>query len=78
MRYLWNKDKDQFTFRGGTWSSSSINACANNSPDSVGVFLRAKHDFLTGLFSRGVSIDDHAVFTFEPLPTLTCASGSHG
>ena len=56
------------------WPSKSVNACANNSPDSVGVYMKAKHDFLTGFFTDSVDIEDHAVFTFEPLPTLTCAA----
>ena len=37
--------------------------------------MKAKHDFLTGFFTDHVDIEDHAVFAFEPLPTLTCAAG---
>ena len=43
----------------------------------VGIYMRAQHDFLTGFFTDHVDIEDHAVFAFEPLPTLTCASGAH-
>lgn len=75
--YKWNKSLDRFTYRSGTWKSTSISACANNNPDSVGVYMTAKHNFMTGLFSKQVTIEDHAVFAFEPLPTLTCAKDTH-
>ena len=77
VRYKWVPSKDQFRYYSGTWTSSTINACANNSPDSVGIYMRANHSFVTGFFVDQISIEDHAVFTFEPLPTLTCASGAH-
>lgn len=77
VRYKWQPSKNQFRYLSGTWASSTVNACANNSPDAVGVYLKARHLFLTGLFKNAVDIADHAVFTFEPLPTLTCATGSH-
>jgi len=78
VRFRWEDDVDEFRYISGTWLSKSVNACANNNPDSVGVYLRAKHDFLTGFFTNDVLIEDHAVFTFEPLPTLTCAANAPG
>lgn len=77
VRYKWVRSKDQFRYLSGSWTSSTVNACANNNPDSVGVYMVANHAFLTGLWSDGVALSDHAVFTFEPLPTLTCAAGTH-
>jgi Flp pilus assembly protein TadG len=77
VKYKWVKTKDQFRYYSGTWTSSTVNACANNSPDAVGIYMKAEHDFLTGFFSDSVIIEDHAVFAFEPLPTLTCAPGAH-
>jgi len=77
VRYKWVPSKDQFRYYSGTWTSSTINACANNSPDAVGIYMLAKHDFVSGFFGRTVNIEDHAVFAFEPLPTLTCAPGAH-
>lgn len=77
IRYKWVAAKDQFRYYGGTWQSASIAACANNSPDAVGIYMKARHSFITGLFSNGVEIEDHAVFAFEPLPSLSCAAGSH-
>jgi hypothetical protein len=77
VKFKWVDSKDQFRYVSGTWTSSTVNACANNSPDAVGIYMKADHKFLTGFFTRDVEIDDHSVFAFEPLPTLTCAPGSH-
>jgi hypothetical protein len=77
VKYKWMPTKDEFRYFSGTWTSKKVNACANNNPDAVGIYIRAQHDFLTGFFTKDVMIEDHAVFTFEPLPTLTCAPDSH-
>jgi TadE-like protein len=77
VKYKWLVSSDQFRYYSGSWASTSINACANNNPDSVGVYLKAQHNFVSGFFSRSIMIDDHAVFTFEPLPTLTCSPNTH-
>jgi hypothetical protein len=77
VKFKWVKAKDQFRYLSGTWVSSTVNACANNNPDSVGIYMKADHNFITGFFVDKLAIDDHAVFTFEPLPTLTCAPGLH-
>jgi hypothetical protein len=77
VKYKWLPARDEFRYYSGSWASSSVNACANNNPDAVGIYIRAKHDFLTGFFADETTIEDHAVFAFEPLPTLTCAPGAH-
>lgn len=77
VKFKWVDSKDAFRYLSGTWISSTVNACANNNPDAVGIYLRAEHDFITGFFTNNVDIEDHAVFAFEPLPTLTCAAGAH-
>ena len=77
VRYAWVDSKQQFRYVSGTWTSSTINACANNSPDAVGIYMKATHSWLTGLFGNGVTISDHAVFAFEPLPTVICGPGQH-
>ncbi len=77
VRYTWVKSTDSFRYLSGTWGSTTINACANNNPDSVGIYMKATHSFISGLFGSGVSIQDHSVFAFEPLPTVTCGAGQH-
>jgi TadE-like protein len=77
VKFKWLKAKDEFRYYSGTWLSSSVNACANSNTDVVGVYMKSKHSFLTGFFTDSVMIEDHAVFTFEPLPTLSCAKDAH-
>lgn len=80
VKFKWQKNVDQFRYVSGSWSSKGINGCANSNPppDSVGVYMKAKHSFITGLFSDSVMIEDHAVFQFEPLATLICAPNAPG
>lgn len=77
VKYKWNSTKDQFRYYSGSWDWQSVNACAGNNPDSVGIYLKAKHSWVSGFFGKSIDIDDHAVFSFEPLPTLTCAPNQH-
>lgn len=77
VKYAWVPAKDQFRYLSGSWSWQSINACANSNPDSVGVYIKASHRWLSGMFGSAVTIEDHAVFTVEPMPTLTCAPNTH-
>lgn len=70
--YRWNEAANRFQYRGGGWRSSSINACAGSiDAESVGVFLRATHDGVTGIFGS-MKVADRAVMKFEPLPSGTC------
>nr|WP_272917501.1 TadE/TadG family type IV pilus assembly protein [Nocardioides flavescens] len=78
IRYKWVASKDQFRYVSGTWMSKSIAACANQSPDMVGVYMKARHRFLTGMFGDSIDIDDHAVFGFEPLASNICAANAVG
>lgn len=77
IQYRWVKAKDEFRYYTGTWLSKGISACANNNPDAVGVYLKSRHDFNTNVFSSAVDIEDHAVFTFEPLPNAICGADQH-
>lgn len=58
-----------FSQTGGTWSHEDVNACPGDADMSnVGVFIKASHRFVTGLFGSTVDITDHAVLRFEPIP----------
>ena len=52
------------------WDWESQNACPNSNIDSVGVWLRVRHDGITGLFFNDISISDFAVSNFEPIATF--------
>jgi hypothetical protein len=76
VRYRWNPTKNVFEWRGGSWDSSRINGCIQNA-DSVGVYMKATHPFITGFFVPSLTIQDRSVMTFEPLPSGKCAPGAH-
>lgn len=72
VRYAWNDSRDSFGRASGDWDPNSINACPGD-PDAmaVGVYLRARHEFVTGFFGVSVDVADHAVLKFEPLATYS-------
>jgi hypothetical protein len=46
-----------------------VNACPGDAGmTNVGVFIKANHRFVSGLFGNTVDITDHAVLRFEPIP----------
>ncbi|MGA8211632.1 MAG: TadE family protein [Nocardioidaceae bacterium] len=74
--YQWQKAADKFKYLSGSWTSSTINACASQS-DSVGVYVSAQHPFISGLFGATLTVTDRTVMRFEPLTATICAPGSH-
>lgn len=75
VRYAWNDSRDSFGRTSGTWDPASINACPGD-PDAmaVGVYLKANHNFVTGVFGGSTGVADHAVLKFEPLATYSSTS----
>jgi Flp pilus assembly protein TadG len=57
---------------GGGWAYTSQNACDAANWDSVGVYVKLNHRFLTRLFGANINLQDHAVFRLEPAPTQLC------
>lgn len=78
VTYVWDPGLDRFRYGGGTWASSSVNACVNHaSEDSLGVAMKARHGFVTGLFGDDHEIAERVVMKFEPLPSEQCMPGTH-
>jgi hypothetical protein len=76
--FRWNKVLDRFVYQEGTWNSSTINACINSGlAQSVGIYMKATHPYLTGFFGANLGLSDRAVMKFEPLPAISCTAGSH-
>lgn len=73
----WSDVTRTFTVSGGSWASSTVNACFPTNVDSIGVGVVADHQFLSGLIGTSLTMSDHAVMNFEPLPVGKCAAGSH-
>lgn len=77
VKYAWVDARDQFRFVSGSWLSTSVNACANNHPDSIGIYIKVTHRSLTNYFMSSLTLSDRAVMQFEPLSTVTCAPNQH-
>jgi Flp pilus assembly pilin Flp len=72
VRYAWNDARDTFGKVSGNWDPLSINACPGDpNAMAVGVYLRARHDFITGVFGSGMTVSDYAVLKFEPVATYS-------
>lgn len=75
IKYLWNtatKSFDTSNPLGSGWAAASQNACQLAGWDSVGVYVKINHKFLTRLFGASITLSDHAVFRLEPAPTSSC------
>jgi hypothetical protein len=57
---------------GGGWAASTQKACSPADWDSVGVFVKLRHKYITKLFGTTIDLTDHAVFRLEPAPTQLC------
>jgi hypothetical protein len=55
-----NQDLDRF------WCPSSREVRASGPPDYIGVYVNARHDFITGLFGPGMNLTDVLVMRIEP------------
>jgi hypothetical protein len=55
---------------GDGWVARAQNACGDTEhTDYLGVYVRAHHDFITGLFGRTATLTDHTVMRLEPVPS---------
>jgi Flp pilus assembly protein TadG len=75
ISYQWNKQTRKFdtTLPGGLgWLSNQQNACNANNWDTVGVYVRLDHKFITSLFVKNMALTHRALFRLEPAPTQLC------
>ena len=75
IKYLWSQSTKSFDTsspQGGGWPASVQHACNASNWDSVGVYVKLNHTFLTKLFGTSIALTDHAVFRLEPAPTALC------
>jgi len=73
IKYTWNKGSKSFGSPQGGWPASSHQVCTQPY-DEIGVYLKAKHHFVTGFFGADMALTDHAVFRLEPVAASNCAS----
>ena len=48
------------------WCPSGRETRASGPPDYVGIYVRARHDYITGLFGPGMDLTDEIVMRIEP------------
>lgn len=48
------------------WCPTSREVRASGPPDYIGVYVRARHDYVTGLFGEDVDLTDEIVMRIEP------------
>jgi hypothetical protein len=81
VKFVWRSSINQFKYNSGSWNSTSISACfpgsVANPMDRVGIYLKASHPMITGLFGSSISLSDRAVMDFEPLATQSCGANQH-
>jgi Flp pilus assembly protein TadG len=75
ISYQWNQQTRAFdtTLPGGQgWPAAQQQACNTNNWDTVGVYVRLNHRFMTQLFVSQLTLTHHALFRLEPAPTQLC------
>jgi hypothetical protein len=69
FRYTWNSGTEEMVHSSGSWTNAD--ACGTE-VDSIGVYVQAKHSFMTGFFGADHDADGHTVMRLEPLPADQC------
>lgn len=89
VKYTWSTSESAFRYASGSWQSSSVNACVNDTSTTpvsaagntgttvLGVYMHAHHNWITGWFGTSKAMSDRAVMKFEPLTYETCKPGTH-
>jgi hypothetical protein len=73
IKYVWNSSTQSFgAAGGGGWPASTHQVCTEPY-DEIGVYVKINHAFFTGFFGASVTITDHSVFRFEPVPSSVCS-----
>jgi hypothetical protein len=75
VRYHWdgaNWIKDQDTWPASGTGSQFACGGVSPGPDALGVYLKVRHDMLTGFFGSTKTLTDNTVVRLEPLPASSC------
>jgi hypothetical protein len=74
QKYTWN-GSDWQDAGGNGWAANSMNACtisATQDLDIMGVRVKVRHDMVTGLFGRSITLTDKTIMRLEPQPLSQC------
>ncbi len=75
IKYTWNSATSHFENPQGTWPAASMVVCGvpPDHFDSVGVYLKVRHNFVTNFFGSSKVIAEHTIMRLEPQPTASCS-----
>ena len=62
--------------QGGGWAASTQQVCREPF-DEIGVYVKINHKFVTGFFGPTITLTDHSVFRFEPVPSVRARAPWH-
>jgi hypothetical protein len=72
LKFTWNTATKSWNAPTGTWAPTAQNAClgagAGQYPDAVGVYVKTRYTFFTGLFGSGMDLTSKTVMRLEPVP----------
>ncbi|MGL4744529.1 MAG: TadE/TadG family type IV pilus assembly protein [Dermatophilaceae bacterium] len=66
VKFEWNGSEFEPVYSG--WPAMDMNTCAESPPDRIGVYLRLRHEALTGLAFDTVTIGEANAIRLEPIP----------
>lgn len=69
-KFTWDSTVKAFKLASNSWDASEHNACQGDTNRmNIGVYVKYQHDSVTNMFFGDADIGDHAVMSFEPIPT---------
>lgn len=71
--FVYEWDGTEMTWSSGGWPTPD--ACGMEL-DSIGVYVLAKHNYITGMIGNHVYVDGETVMRLEPLPSDQCSGSS--
>ncbi|NYG07692.1 Flp pilus assembly protein TadG [Phycicoccus badiiscoriae] len=73
VKFQWDSSLNKFTPSYTNWTASQQNACTAASggpPDRIGVYVRVRHNSITGIIGP-VTISEASAMFLEPFPALS-------
>ncbi len=76
IKYTWNPATGHFENPQGAWPAASMVVCGvpPDQFDSVGIYLKVRHNFVTNFFGSSKIIAEHTIMRLEPQPADSCAA----
>lgn len=71
VTYTWNSSTSSWSPAGGNWPATRLQPddYCGETADEVGVYVKAHYNSLTKLFGQSHTMQDRAIFRFEPQPS---------